>query len=304
MPRAANVASLGVVVAGERRFLLAIFLAGLAVAQTSNSSPSFEAASVKASAPPGAMRVRGCRGGPGTRDPGMYVCTDATVPIMVMAAFDLKPYQLPGASTDSGSSYEVRATIPKGATEAQVRVMLQNLLTERFGLKYHFEKKEMPVYTLTVGKSGPKLKASPPEAAAAPPDVSEPMPRMRPGPYGIFLPASMPRGSRVSGTTANCTKSLSAGGATTDQIADYLSGELARPVANATGLAGEFDVTLVFASEGGGCNASTSTQPGAASDAPSLPGAVEEQLGLKLEKGSGLVDVFSIDHVEKNPTAN
>jgi len=39
--------------------------------------------------------------------------------------------------------------------------MLQALLEDRFRLKVHWETKDLPVYVLTVGKNGPKLKRTP-----------------------------------------------------------------------------------------------------------------------------------------------
>ncbi len=43
--------------------------------------------------------------------------------------------------------------------------MLQTLLAERFHLKAHIEKREMPVYELVVAKGGPKLKEATAEEA-------------------------------------------------------------------------------------------------------------------------------------------
>lgn len=280
------------------RVILAFSAAALAYAQTPNSSLSFEVASVKPSPPPqGSMRTQGCFGGPGTRSPGQYVCTDATVAMMVRTAFGLRPYQLPGVSMTDGLTYDVRAPIPAGATQAQLRVMLQNLLIARFGLKYHLEKREMPVYTLVVGKDGPKLKVSPPESAS--PAGGEPAapafpPKRTMGPYGVSVP-SLSRGQKSSSTGRNGVKSFSAGAGTMDQLAEDLSNELGRPVTDATGLTGEYDYTLTFLRE-------SATESD--SDAPTLLTAVQEQLGLKLEKGRGSVDVIFIDHVEKSPTAN
>jgi uncharacterized protein (TIGR03435 family) len=277
------------------RVILAFSTATLAYAQTPDSSLSFDAASVKLSPERvSAVHRRGCN----MLDPGTFVCTEATVARMAMIAFGLKPYQLPGSSLDSGPSFEVAARVSKGATQALALVMLQSLLVDRFGLKYHFEKREMPVYALTVANGGPKLKASPP----APPDPTAdgpgPPSSWRPGLYGVFMPAKPPRGG-FSATMANCTMGTDVGGATTDRIGDYLSEQLGRPVNNATALKGEFDFALVFFNEN--CEPSGSLPP---SDAPTLSTAVEEQLGLKLEKGRGMIDVFLIDHVEKNPTAN
>src|ERR1035441_9655252 len=91
------------------RVILAFLAAALAYAQTPDSSLSFEVASVKPCPPAqGQMRTMGCFGGPGTRSPGQYVCTDATVAIMVRTAFGLRPYQLPGVSMTDGPSYDVK----------------------------------------------------------------------------------------------------------------------------------------------------------------------------------------------------
>jgi len=51
--------------------------------------------------------------------------------------------------------------IPTGlsdqARNERMRMMLQDLLADRFKLKLHRETKEMPVYSLVVAKGGPKL---------------------------------------------------------------------------------------------------------------------------------------------------
>jgi uncharacterized protein (TIGR03435 family) len=52
------------------------------------------------------------------------------------------------------------ATMPPDATKAQLRVMFQNLLAERFKLTFHRETKEIPGYSLLVAKSGLKMKES------------------------------------------------------------------------------------------------------------------------------------------------
>jgi hypothetical protein len=51
---------------------------------------------------------------------------------------------------------------PKGATKEQYRLMLQNALADRFNIKAHFEKRERVVYSLVLGKSGPRFQESPP----------------------------------------------------------------------------------------------------------------------------------------------
>jgi uncharacterized protein (TIGR03435 family) len=46
--------------------------------------------------------------------------------------------------------------------------MLQNLLADRFQLRFYRETKEMPIYALTVDKDGPKLKAHDARSAGDP----------------------------------------------------------------------------------------------------------------------------------------
>ena len=58
--------------------------------------------------------------------------------------------------------YDLAAKYPAGTPLEQVRVMLQNLLADRFKLKLHRESKEVPIYALVAAKRGPKLTASAP----------------------------------------------------------------------------------------------------------------------------------------------
>jgi uncharacterized protein (TIGR03435 family) len=44
---------------------------------------------------------------------------------------------------------------------AQLYLMLQQLLADRFALKAHAEQKELPVYELTIGKAAPSSQKRP-----------------------------------------------------------------------------------------------------------------------------------------------
>ena len=50
----------------------------------------------------------------------------------------------------------IMATLPAGATQDQVPVMLQHLLAQRFGMTVHEEIKPRSGLALVVGKGGPK----------------------------------------------------------------------------------------------------------------------------------------------------
>jgi uncharacterized protein (TIGR03435 family) len=91
-------------------------------------------------------------------------------------------------------------------------------------------------------------------------------------------------------------------------LADYLSHNLERPVIDATGLAGNYDIMLDFVMEPvqrGPCPPRCRpADPPPLAAAPTLLKAVESQLGLKLESKKGMIDILVIDHLEKTPTAN
>jgi uncharacterized protein (TIGR03435 family) len=81
-------------------------------------------------------------------------------------------YQLTGPDFLNTERFDINVKVPKGATKEEYKVMLQNLLTERFKVTLHHEKKEMPVYELVVAKNGPKLKESKEELQSGQPDVN------------------------------------------------------------------------------------------------------------------------------------
>ena len=72
---------------------------------------------------------------------------------------------------------------------------------------------------------------------------------------------------------------------------------LDRPVLDRTGIAGLFDIHLEFAHDRPG-GADADSEPGA-----SLFTALQEQLGLKLSRDKGPVDVLIVDHIER-PSGN
>jgi len=81
--------------------------------------------------------------------------------------------------------------------------------------------------------------------------------------------------------------------ATIGQIVVEASGFLQAPVADRTGLTGTYDVHIHFVKDN-----QRMKNPDLA-DGPSLAQAFQEELGLKLEKGKGPVEVLVIDHMEK-----
>ena len=79
-----------------------------------------------------------------------------------------------------------------------------------------------------------------------------------------------------------------------------------QPVVDSTGLKGKYDFTLTFSSEG--ASGAAPSDPGGIAPAtdvgPSVFGALEGQLGLRLEPRKIMIDAFVIDHAERTPTEN
>ena len=126
---------------------------------------------------------------------------------------------------------------------AQRNQMLQALLQDRFQLKAHLDRRELPVYDLVVAKGGPKLKEATPDEEAK----SMLWLRNR----GEIDATSMPLHSLPS----------------------MLTRELDRPVVDKTGLTGKYDFVLQFTPGDG-------SGPGLAGPFRSLRRS--RQLGLKL----------------------
>lgn len=135
--------------------LLSLF-AGCAWPQTVPNTPSFEVASVKAAAPfrPGDGVVRGC----GKPDPAMVRCIGVPLRVLLMRAYDMKPFQIEGPEWMRSEPYDIIAKVPEGTPAGRIPAMLQTLLAERFAVKVHKETRVLPVYELSVAKGGAKLK--------------------------------------------------------------------------------------------------------------------------------------------------
>jgi uncharacterized protein (TIGR03435 family) len=159
---------------------------------------------------------------------------------------------------------------------------LRGLLEDRFKLKHHWEKRRLPIYTLTLarkdGELGPTLRR---RAAACDQPPACDM-KFGPGPGALTIT-----------------------GASMAFLAETLATSLSSAVVvNQTNLDGLFDLELHWLPEGFRLNGFNREQfPDIDPNGPSIVDAVQDQLGLKLESSTGNVDVLVIDHVER-PGAN
>ncbi len=193
--------------------------------------------------------------------------TASTLLDMITTAYHVRYDQVSGApGWASSEHYDLEARVGEQTiTTEQMRPMLQALLADRFQLRIHRETRMIPMFRLVVGKHGPKFHESSP--------TDDPKSSITADSAGMHLEFARQ-------TMANLASRLSGNGA-------------GRPVMDQTGLTGQYTFKLEWAHE----------IPGRKSELPSLPDALQEQLGLKLELTSGLAEFIVIDHAQK-PSPN
>jgi uncharacterized protein (TIGR03435 family) len=196
------------------------------------------------------------------------------------------------------AGFDLEAKADGNPSRAEVWLMLQSLLEDRFRLKVHREARTLPVYNLTPARGGLKLAKSSEECTEPAQRVALPPGQRPPGPCGYatvsFEPAA---GLAVVGRQIDMT-----------ELARALSGILQHAVADQTGFSGKFDVELRFAYEddltvGIGNPWPQANRPGDPAGSPSILVALQQQLGIKSDSAKGPVEVLVVDHAEK-PTEN
>ena len=196
-----------------------------------------------------------------------------------MGAYDVREYSFSGPDWLGTLRFDINAKFPPSDSaqepkERQVarRLMMQNLLAERFKLTAHRETKMLSGYALVAGKKGPRLTPS----------------------------------ERKDGTSISTGNSrLDGYGMSMANLANTLANQLRGPVADMTGLDGKYDIKLEWslddAKAGGGDGGDGKSAPDLR---PSIFTALQETLGLKLETRKIPVEILVVDHVERTPTEN
>ncbi len=292
--------------------LIASLTLALSAALAQNAHPTFDAASVKiyVKGPivPGLLQMKG---GPGTSEPGRMRWGLTTLQQLIMKAWDVEEYRIISRTPliARGPSYAIEVTMPPETTKAEFRLMLQNLLIERFQLRLHHENRMLPGYELVVAPGDPKLKQS------ADPDAPDPIfgasGERDPDGFLVLPPGHGsaigmgPDGEQVT------AKSYTIPDFIADRLRHFVSGSDGSPryIADKTGLTGKYDFKLKFNPRLGNV---TIGPVGAATSMnfdngsfPDIFTAVQKQLGLRLVKSKGfLLDTLVIDHIETIPTSN
>jgi uncharacterized protein (TIGR03435 family) len=206
-----------------------LILAALAFSLAGQDAPrpAFEVISVKAPTPESRRMGIGLF----TYAGGRIHATNYTLKQLIHDAYNLEMFRILGGphwldedrfevEAKPAASSDLAKWIPesfKSPPNAEMRLMLQTLLADRFQLKAHFETRQESIYSLVVSKGGQRLHV--PADKTAQPFVS-----------------FMQNGLR--GTNA-----------TIDQLIERIARILGRPVLNHTGIQGNFDFNIVYSPE-------------------------------------------------------
>jgi uncharacterized protein (TIGR03435 family) len=266
-----------------------------------SSKPSFEVASIKPwkltnpDSREGQLLAHGGDPFDGRMNPnGRLTATAVTLRRLISWAYNVRTERIAGgpAWVDS-ERYDIEAKAPDGAMRAgevsvryeQMHLMLQSLLSERFGLKLHTDPKEFPVYALVVAKNGPKLQK-------ADRDCSSPLTGSE-----VLCHGFTGGGPRVGQTGQSVTMV---------EVAAFLTPHLDRPVVDRTGISGMFDLKFppwnpYLQGVPEGATQDGNSREGKAVDFNSVPTLftlVEQQFGLKLEGSRAKLDTLVIDSAQ------
>jgi uncharacterized protein (TIGR03435 family) len=234
-----------------------------------------------------------------------FLATGMTMQGLIREAFGIQDDQILGQPRWLNSdTYDIEAKVELTVADRLHRLssdqrlienrhLLQTLLADRFKLAVHRETRELPMFALVVAKKGTKIEEA------------------KPGdryPNGIKDLDGRGRGHLMSLRRGQI---IGQGIPVSDLIEMLNDLGLGLDVVDKTGLTGTYDFTLRWTpdqstpmfrgADGGRQPAGSSPLPD--SSGPSLFTAMEEQLGLKLERQKGPVEVLVIDHVEK-PSEN
>jgi uncharacterized protein (TIGR03435 family) len=210
--------------------------------------------------------------------PGRFVAINTPLVDVVRYVFDVATYRIAGIEKLGRNRYDITATFTGTRTGAEVAKMTQRLLASRFSLRTHTEVRRAPAYLLhrarKDGTLGPQMKSVKSDCA----------PTERGGLTCMVMPRN---GSYVAKGIEWSLGSL----------ISSLGLLLQRPVIDRTGLSGQYDIDLRWQVPGSG------PQSDSEAGKSTLFAALEDQLGLKLERSEEPVEFLVIDSVEP-PTEN
>ena len=254
--------------------VLFALLSSAGFAQTAAAPVAFEVADVRVS-PHRAFPFLE----PGSERGDRYIVRQATIVDLIATAYGVDVANVQGGpSWLEMDRFDIVAKAPKDTPKDTLKLMLQALLAERFGLVMHKGSVPMPAYVLSAPKG--KLKMTQGDGGESHCEFVPP-------------PANLPPGT-IAPAGFSC-KNM-----TMDEFAEsvhqWAGGYLTEPVVNSTGLEGGWDFDIKWTGRG--------QLAKAGADGISVFDAVDKQMGLKLELLTAPRPVWVVDSVKEKPTPN
>jgi uncharacterized protein (TIGR03435 family) len=218
-------------------------------AQTVEQSLKFEVASIKPTSgdlPDGRVVVGmlPAVGGAGTNDPGRILYPPISLKVLLLKAFDVQNSAgIRGGDWLDDEFFELNAIMPRDTTPEQFRLILRNLLSERFGVAVHRETKPASGFVLTVAKNSPTMKES--DSGEVSSSDEKWVPKV--GKDGFVAPR---RGQQLFVQTGRLRCRWTYQHAPMQALVGGLVTILGKPVTEGTGLTKNYDFTLTFRTAG------------------------------------------------------
>jgi uncharacterized protein (TIGR03435 family) len=262
-----------------------LVVSGLTAARAQQPAPTFDVASVRPGSP----------GAPGGEllfsDGGRFSAQNETVVELIRAAWNIDTYRIVGGPDwIRGERFTIEARPASAVAIGESRLMLQTLLADRFKLRATTAVREAPVYRLVPNRRDGRLG---PQFRPAVPDMCADGQAARTKFLRCGMIGSNP--GRMSGRSTSLST-----------LVAQLSTLTQRVVVDATGLVGLYDLDMEWAlteAEVAEQLALGRTKARIDPDKPSLSGALEAQLGLRLETEPGPVEVLVVESIAR-PTEN
>ena len=292
-----------------RAALILGFVGGVVVVSAqapapSSSAPAFDVASIKRNVGPRPQISGTLQNTP----KGEIRLVWIPARLLVLTAYPLAREVVGLPSWASSERYDVTVKGRPDATREQVTQIWQTLLADRIKLTAHYEPRDGTGYKLVVARSDGKLgrDLKPSTLDCAPPDPTNP-----PRPAQAVTDAA--RRARVQGVvTAETERALMSQCYGTNHVGNtsYTGGldmdglvlslrfaGIREPIENHTGLEGFYSFKLTFSDQ------TLDAQASNTDNLPSIFTALQEQLGLKLERTTVRSPAVIVDHIER-PTPN
>jgi uncharacterized protein (TIGR03435 family) len=204
---------------------------------------------------------------------GRFSATATDLAFLLEWAYSIQPAQHSGGpSWMETDRYDIAAKAEGNSTDAEMKLMVQTLLADRFKLTFHRETRKLAVLAMSAGKAAPKLFPPKEGEAQSLRVVPQPGPDRKIASYHVIATQFSP-----------------------SQLIDTISRPLGQIIVNETGLSGDFDFTLDLTPD--------DSRPNPL-DPSLLFTAMREQLGLVFKSESAPVEVFVIDGAQKVVAGN